>query len=127
MSTQLVYGEGQTVPTVFLDIVDFTLSDPGTDYEIGVTRLEKGVFFKPVTAGAYRCVTHYQYMDNGGNAYTGPNGPATTVQRDAVIAAAVAAGDYVDMQLAAYQWSDCTVVFIDASSSVGTVLNIGHF
>ena len=105
-------------PVVFSDIIGFTLS---VDYVATAGALDKGVFFKPGTAGAYTCVTWAQYWDNGGSE------AVSAAQKLAAIDAAVSAGDTVALLVAGYQWCDTPIVRIESSAAPGTALNLGIY
>ena len=112
-----VEGKQLDQPVSFYDItykdltsVDYVASDTG-----------KGVYFKGDTAGKYRCITLTQYNKAGGTSTD------TDAVRDALILVIVAAANYVDLYLAAHQWADSPVVFIETTGAAGTNLNIGHY
>ena len=107
-------------PLVFSDIIDHSLSGDN-DFEALLGQLDKGVFFKSTTAGAFTCVTWAQYWDNGGSTAT------SAAERAAAIDAAITATDVVSLKLAAYQWCDTPVVFIDATGAAANALNIGLY
>ena len=130
MSTKLTASVGEldvNVPVIFYDIVGFTLVDPGTDYYMPNSAHLHGVFFKADTAGTFTCVTLHQYMENGGDVYRAQSGGPSTAEKEAVVAAAVSAGDTVSLYLAAGQWTDCPIAFVDATSAASTALNIGLY
>ena len=108
-------------PLVFSECIDWDLSG---DYVMPTTAHLTGVYFKGDTAGAYRCVTLYQYRSNGGEAYSAQSGGPTDGQMNTAIHAAIAAGDTVDMLLAAYEISSCPVVFIEADVVASTTANV---
>lgn len=112
-----------TVPVIFGDLLYHDLS---SDYTAPGSRYIKGVYFRGDVSGKYRCVTLAQFHAYGGDAYR--DGPAPNdTQRDAIITAAVNDSAYVDVYLAAYQWVDCPVMFIESTDAAGTNLNIGIY
>ena len=120
---KLEWGEGNEVPTVFEDVLGVTLVDPGTDYVCPLARINKGFFMKSDTAGTFQVITLRQYLDAGGNQYRDP----TAVERDAVITDVFNAVNYVELQLAAYQWSDVALVWVDATNAASLDINIGLY
>lgn len=112
-------GVNVDVPLVFGDCVGVTLS---SDYTMPKELHLKGVYFKGDAAGSFTVVTLDQYMKNGGDVLR--DSTPTDVEVAAVITAAVAAGDTVDMLLAAYQISECPVAFIESTGAPTTTLNV---
>ena len=131
-STQLefnVNGENITAPLAFEDIrlIDLSSDYAASDSPGSEVRLKKGFFFKGNTAGKYRAITLYQWK-KGLDAYTGTvSDPISDAQRNLVLQSIVAANNYVDLYLAAYQFSDCPVVFLERTGAASTVVNIGIY
>ncbi len=119
MSTELVFnteGSKQTQPISFFDITYKALSSDYVNLAKG-----KGFYFKGGDSGKYRAITLTQYMQAGGT-------PADNdTVRDALIIVIVSAANYVDLYLAAYQWTDTPCVFIESTDAAGTTINIGHY
>jgi hypothetical protein len=109
---------------VFSDILYHNLAN--ADYVVDTARLQKGVFFKADTAGAYRVITLAQYRAAGGDQWDAGT-PPTSIQRNAILQAIVTAGNDVNLYLAAYQFSDVSVVWIDKGGGVGSNINIGLY
>ena len=129
-STKLTGSIGEldlNAPIFFEDIIDFTLVNPGTDYYMPNSRHLHGVYFRSARAGTFTCVTLFQYMDNGGDVYRAQSNGPSTAEKEAVVAAAISAGDTVTLQLEAGQWSDTAIAFIDATSAADTALNVGLY
>ena len=127
-STKLTASVGEkdhNVPLMFQDIEDFTLVNPGTDFYVNNEKHIHGVFFRSATTGTFNVLTLNQYLENGGLANELSN--PTQSELNALIAAAVAAGKNMTMQLAGNQWSDTPVVWIDATNAADTALNIGIY
>jgi len=119
MSTKLgfaVEGKELIQPTSFYDITYKALSSDYTNLANG-----KGFYFKGGDSGKYRAVTLTQYLKAGGTPSDGDTA------RDALIVVIVAASNYVDLYLAAYQWCDTPCVFIESTDAAGTTINIGHY
>ena len=111
-----VEGHDMDQPLSFFDI---TYKSLVSDY----VNLAKGhgFYFRGDVAGKYRAITLSQYFKAGGTPTD------TDVVRDALILVIVAAANYVDLYLAAYQWTDCPCVFIESTAAAGTNINIGHY
>ncbi|KKL86854.1 hypothetical protein LCGC14_1940590, partial [marine sediment metagenome] len=105
-------------PVVFSDIIGLTLS---SDFIASGGQLDKGVFFKADTAGAYTCVTYAQYLDNGGDI------AVSDAEKLAAIVEAVSESDEVALLVAAHQWCDTPIVRIESSGAPSTALNLGIY
>ena len=106
-------------PLVFNDILYYDITS--VDWTATGGYLDTGIFFKGDTAGYYTCVTYAQYLLNGGDI------AADASAKAAAIAKAISDGDTAKIYLAAYQWTDVNIVFIDATSAASTNLNLGIF
>ena len=109
------------VPLIFSDIIDHDLSG---DYVIPKSRILNGFYVKPDTAGAYRAVTLAQYYENGGDSYRAQSGGPSEAEMNVVIHAAIAAGNTVDLLLAAYEICSTPLCFLEADVAAGTTVNI---
>lgn len=116
----VVDGQNLNAPLAFSDIEYASLS--GNDYAVSGSRLRKGVFFKSNTSGSFMVITLAEYRRRGGEDYD-DNAPPTTGQRNTILRACTKQTVY----LAAYQWVDVPVVFIDKSSAASNNLNIGLY
>ena len=131
-STQLefnVNGENLTAPLAFEDIrlIDLSEDYAASDSAGSEIKLKKGFFFKSETAGKFRAITLYQFR-KALLAWPAPVAakiPDST--RNDILQSIVAAGDYVDVYLAAYQWVDCPVVFLEQGGSASNIVNIGIY
>ena len=110
------------VPLVFGDAVAVDLS---SDYTMDKSYHLKGFYFKGDTEGAWTVVTLASYMRNGGNAFR--NTRPSDVEVAAVITTAVAAGDTVDLLLAAYQISELPIAFIESTDAPSTTVNAYYY
>ena len=131
-STQLefnVNGENLTAPLAFEDIrlIDLSVDYAASDSANSEVRLRKGFFFKGGTAGRYRAITLYQWRKQLAKTNVTMSDPITDTQRNSVLQEIVAADNYVDIYLAAYQWVDTPVVFLERTGAASTIVNIGLY
>ena len=131
-STQLefnVNGENLTAPLAFEDIrlIDLSADYAASDSAGSDVRLTKGFFFKSETAGLFNAITLYQWK-RGLAAYTGTiSDPITDVQRNSVLQFIRDNGDKVNLYIAAYQWVDTPVVFLESDNAASVIVNIGIY
>lgn len=124
-----VLGEDLAAPLAFEDIrnVTLTVDYAASDAALSEVKLNRGFFFKGITAGTYRAITLYQFNKQLKATNTVYGVRISDVQRNTILQEIVAAGNYVDLYLAAYQWSDSPVVFLERTGAASTSINIGLY
>ena len=124
-----VFGENFNAPLAFEDIRNVTLTADyaASDAPLSEVRLNRGFFFKGNVAGTYRAITLYQFNKQLRNTNTVYGEKITDVQRNTILQEIVAAGNYVDVYLAAYQWVDCPCVFLERQGVASVSINIGLY
>ena len=125
-----VFGENIDAPLFFEDIRNVSLAAndyAASDAKDSEVRLNRGFFFKGTAAGTYRAITLYQFNKQLKTTTTTFSAKITNAQRNLILQEIVAAGNYVDLYLAAHQWSDTMVVFLEKTGSASNTINIGLF
>ena len=124
-----VNGNDFQAPLAFQDIRNVTLTADyaASDATGSEIKLNKGFFFKGTVAGTYRGITLYQWTKRLSLTTTVYSDPISDVQRNSILQEIVANGKYVDVYLAAYQWSDTSFVFLEKTGAASTKINIGLY